>query len=414
MTTVPVVTGEPSERRKFQLTDLNGNNNKYYLVELWPLGNGQVVFRASYGRVGNQPQIDERVATPAWVERKIREKMRKGYQEVALHRPQVAAVAPPPPSIAIEPSVQQVVDWIYTEAREKIASYLAVGLDAVSQEQIERGRKLLLLALQQYANWEQSQSSGDFQMLSGTVQNFYNAIPTKLPSRITPDTVVKNFCASLDEQEDRLNQLEAAIATLQIEQAQPQVSPYEALGAELSLLPQNSTRFGELVDYIERTLTHGYNVKVRNIFDVCIAAERKAFEQNTRGRDNTQLLFHGTAGQNVRHILRSGLICPRTASNGRMFGHGIYFANRSSKSINYCSVRTRHIPNFLFLADVALGKPYVAKDAMSDLREPPKGHDSVWGKAGHTGAWGGQLQFDEFIIYTNAQQSLRYLVTFER
>ena len=97
-----------------------------------------------------------------------------------------------------------------------------------------------------------------------------------------------------------------------------------------------------------------------------------------------------------------------------MFGHGIYFANKATKSTNYCSVRGRSVPHFLFLADVAIGKSYVAREAMSDLREAPKGHDSVLGKAGHTTAWAGKLQYDEFIVYHAPQQTLRYLVTFDR
>src|SRR5262245_14294067 len=111
--------GEPAERRKFQLTNLDGNNNKYYLVETWPLPDGQVFFRATYGRVGASPQVDEKVATPAWVERKIREKSGKGYQEVTLHRPVVVAAAPAPLAAPIEPQVQRLVDYIYTEAGEK-------------------------------------------------------------------------------------------------------------------------------------------------------------------------------------------------------------------------------------------------------------------------------------------------------
>ena len=409
------VTGEPVERRKFQYTDLNGNNNKFYLVEIWPQNGDTYLFRATYGRVGARPAISEKVATRGWIESKIREKVRKGYQEVVLHRPEVEVVSPPEPEVQqLDPQVRQVIDWMYHEARESIASFLSVGLDALSPEQIERGRKLLTLAQTQYSTWNTSQSQADFKLLAGTVQTYYNAIPTQLPSRIKVDKVVQTFCEAFDEQEDRLNQLEAALATQTLTKTQPHLSSYEALGAELFLLPQNSTRYGELVDYVERTLMHGYKVKVQNIFSVYIPQERTAFEHNQSGRSQVELLFHGTSGQNVRHIMRSGLICPRTPSNGRMFGHGIYFANHSSKSINYCSVRTRGIPHFMFLTDVAVGKRYIAQDAMSTLREPPKGYDSVWGKAGHTGAWGGKLQYDEFIIYANAQQTIRYLVTFTK
>src|SRR5688500_16830028 len=113
MTTVAVTppTGEPTERRRFQLTNLDGNNNKYYMVETWALPDGQIFFRATYGRVGSSPQVDEKLASPTWVERKIREKMQKGYQEVALHRPVVMAAAPAD-AARIAPGVQQLVDYI--------------------------------------------------------------------------------------------------------------------------------------------------------------------------------------------------------------------------------------------------------------------------------------------------------------
>src|SRR5262245_7713274 len=111
-TTTTTPSGEPTERRRFQLTNLDGNNNKYYLVETWPLTDEQVFVLATYGRVGAAPQIDEKVASAAWVERKIREKVNKGYQEVLLHRPPVTAAAPVSTS-QLAPKVQQLVDYIY-------------------------------------------------------------------------------------------------------------------------------------------------------------------------------------------------------------------------------------------------------------------------------------------------------------
>jgi len=406
--------GEPTARRKFQLTNLDGNNNKYYLVETWPLPDGRVFFRATYGRVGAAPQIDEKLTSAAWVERKIREKTGKGYQEIALHRPAVVAAAPAPAAAPIAPKVRQLVDAIYAEAGEKIASYLAVGVDALSEDQIARGRKLLHLAQSQHAAWQQSRSPAAFHLLAGSVQSYYNAIPTRLPSRIDPEQAVLDFCKAFDEQEDRLQQLDAAIATHALQQQNPQISRYDALGAQIAPIPEGDDRYRQIHDYVLRTCAHGFRLRVRDIFTICVAKERHTFERNERGRACVDLLFHGTAGQNVRHILRTGLICPRTPSNGRMFGHGIYFANKSTKSANYCSVRGRRVPRFLFLADVAIGRVYVAPSARNDLRAAPDGYDSVLGKAGHTAAWAGTLQYDEHIVYSSAQQTLRYLVTFDR
>jgi poly [ADP-ribose] polymerase len=330
-----------------------------------------------------------------------------------LHRPAVQVIAPAT-ATPVEPKVQDLVDIIYAEAGKSIASFLAVDVDALSQPQIAQGRNLLVTAQQQHVAWSLTRSRGDFELLAGTVQDFYNAIPTQLSSRIERDQVVLDFCNALAEHEDRLKQLEAALATANARQRNPQVSLYDALGAQVALLAQNDRRYSEICDYIDRTLVHGYRVRVRDIFAVVVPDERRAFEQNTCGRGRIERLFHGTANQNVCHILRSGLICPRVASHGRMFGDGIYFANKCTKSTNYCSVSRRGVPHMLFLADVALGKPFVAKEAMTGLKAAPAGHDSVWGKAGHTGSWGSKLQFDEFIVYNTAQQTLRYLVTFDR
>lgn len=414
MTALIAPTGEPTERRKFQLTNLDGNNNKFYLVETWNLPNNQVFFRATFGRVGSNPQIDEKVTNERWVERKIAEKQKKGYVEVALHRPAVQVPSTATNVIQRDRKVMEIIDYIFHEAGEGIASYLAVGVDALSEEQIEHGRKLLALAQVQFATWENAQTAAHGVLLAGTVQHFYNAIPTKLPSRIDRDHVVLDFCKNFDEHENRLNQLEAAIATLSVQTHNPDLSHYDTLGADLALLPSGDQAYADICDYIARTAVHGYKIKVREIFTLYNHDERRRFKNNTIGTSNVMQLFHGTAGQNVRHIVRSGLICPRTPSNGRMFGHGIYFANKCTKSANYCSVRKRGRPHFLFLADVAVGNQYIAKDAMSDLRTAPKGHDSVWGKAGETLAWGGSLAYDEFIVYNNAQQTLRYVVLFDK
>lgn len=405
--------GEPESRRKFQLTNLDGNNNKYYVVDVWPAGGEEVFFRATYGRVGASAQVDERLTTRPWVERKIREKVAKGYQEVLLHRPEVVLTAPAT-ATPVAPKVKDLVDVVFAEAGRQIASFLAVDVDALSPRQISAGRSLLLEAQRQFASWSASQAAGDFAALAATVQRFYNAIPTQLSARIARDQVVLNFCKEIAEQEDRLKQLEAAVATANARQGNPHVSLYDALGADIMLLPQNDRCYGEVHDYIARTAVHGYQPRVRDIFAVAVPQDRSAFAQNTAGRRKTALLFHGTANQNVCHILRSGLICPRVASNGRMFGDGIYFANKCTKSTNYCRASGAGAPHMLFLAEVALGRQYVARDAMPGLKAAPDGYDSVWGKPAWTWPLGGGLRFDEFIVYNAAQQSLRYLVTFDR
>jgi predicted DNA-binding WGR domain protein len=410
---------EPVERRMFQLTDLDDNHNKFYLVEIWHVdGDGDMVrFRATWGRVGSKPQVNEKVVRRYEVERQVAEKMRKGYRRVDLHRPEVETIQeddaePAPP---LDPKVTQLIEWVFTEAGEHIQSFLAVEVDALSQAQINTGRKLLAEAQRLHTSHRINLFGRDkTKELAATVQAYYNAIPTKLPARVDRDQVVLDFCQQFSEQEDRLLQLEAAIATMKVQRQHPGFSHYQSLGAEIKPLPSDDKVYKTLARYIEKTQVHGYKFQVRDVFDVCIPAERKAYEENKAGTSRRELLFHGTRNQNIRHILRQGLICPRTPSNGRMLGNGIYLANKSSKSANYCATRRAGVPNMLLVVEAALGKCYVAPQA-APFDSPPVGYDSVCGIAGRTRIGGLMtLRNDEFVLFSPAQQTIRYLVTFDR
>ncbi len=420
---IPAGVEPPAERMMYQLTDLADNHNKFYLVELWPQEDGNVRFRATWGRVGAKPQVKEKFATRREVERQIDEKLRKGYRRVELHEPKADAAGSanakrPRESIPeIHPRISELVEWVFVEAGEHIQSYLAVPVDALSQAQVDEGRRLLAEAQNLFLRYRLNpfRREQNHAALSATIQAYYNSIPTRLPARIDREEVVKRYCNEFAEQEERLNQLEAAISTIKEQRLHPNYTRYQMLGARLNVLSAEDEVRASLLEYIKRTQAHGYEIKVREVFEVEIPAERRAYEVNKRGTSHRELLFHGTHTRNVRHILRSGLICPKAPSNGRMLGNGIYLANRSTKSTNYCSSSKKDVPKMLLIVEAALGKRYEAPTAQ--VKEPPRGYDSVWGKAGHTRiavAAPQTLMNDEFVIYSPAQQTIRYLVTFDR
>ena len=428
-TSTPVPPAHPPDsRRKFQLTEFGDNHNKWWQVELWDLGGGTVHMRTTWGRVGATPQSKDRRCSEAEVQRTIQDKKAKGYQELDLHTPQVGTPAALPAggcpaTPALPRKVVELLDEIFREAGERIASYLAVAVDALSQAQIRRARDLLDQAARQYQVWQQSRSRADFATLVESVKAYYNTIPTQLPRNLRDpqvmEKVVVSFCGDLSEQETRLNQLEAALATYT---AQPSAGatvpdPYALLGAHISLLPEKDEAYAQIVQFLSRTSCHGYTIRVRDIFEIEVPSERAAFTANTFGSHLVLRLTHGTNNANVRHILHehgagSGLRLPRTYTHGWMFGPGIYFANVASKSAQYCRGRSGY-PRMMFLADVAVGTMYLAPDALSTTCAAPKGYHSVWGKAHHTRSWGGTLAHDEFIVYRQEQQTLRYLVTWD-
>jgi hypothetical protein len=135
---------------------------------------------------------------------------------------------------------------------------------------------------------------------------------------------------------------------------------------------------------------------------------------------NTSLLFHGTRSVNVSGILRENLRLPKqlvgVVITGAMFGPGIYWADDWKKSAGYTSLHgsywssgdggVKNRDAFMFAGDVVLGSPYVAPYS-GGYTSPPKGHHSVYGKAGASG-----VQNNEFIIYDTKQYQLRYLIEF--
>jgi hypothetical protein len=85
---------------------------------------------------------------------------------------------------------------------------------------------------------------------------------------------------------------------------------------------------------------------------------------------NHQLLWHGTGLSNVVSIIKKGLsLTPGTVlKSGSMFGNGLYFANCSTKSLQY--VRPNGAgEGVLFLCEVALGVPWSCAKATS-IRSP--------------------------------------------
>ncbi len=211
---------EPETRRKFVLVDPTGNHNKEWLMETW-LNGDCIKLKTSWGRVGQSYQTNEKEVSHKELARLIREKEAKGYHELDLAKPKAAGAT----IQTSDPKVEQLVQWIYQEAGESIASYLAVPVDALSSAQITKGRQKLY-------EIQTTQHNGSGSWLTDAVTDFYRAIPTKMPRKIDAAEMVRAFLNRMVDIESELDQLEAAVSTL----VAPGGTQYNALGATISLL----------------------------------------------------------------------------------------------------------------------------------------------------------------------------------
>tara|TARA_B100001778_G_scaffold330827_1_gene333982 strand:- start:11118 stop:12719 length:1602 start_codon:yes stop_codon:yes gene_type:complete len=159
----------------------------------------------------------------------------------------------------------------------------------------------------------------------------------------------------------------------------------------------------------------------RAAFQPASRDDLSATEAKTYKSSNVAMLFHGTRSVNVPGIIREGLRLPKqlvgVVITGAMFGPGIYWADDWRKSDGYTSRPGTYYSNgdggvkgrkaFMFIADVALGKPHLAPGPRG-YTAPPSGHHSVFGKAGYS-----RVVNNEWIVYKAPQINLRYLVEYD-
>ena len=251
-----------------------------------------------------------------------------------------------------------------------------------------------------------------------------------------------------------LDAFESALATVSTDSLEDANDPFGGMKIKMSWQSPKSS-LGEFVHHWFPKATrnrHSYlgDMKVKNVWSVerqgdvaklasaqkrigKVNAVERPFHQPSSRPDlsaeesqqfkdsHTTLLIHGTRSVNVRGILDKALMMPRqlvgVAITGAMFGPGIYFADDWKKSAGYTSLSGGYYSSgsggvakrgaFMFLADVVVGKAYVAPGSKG-YTGPPDGHHCVFGKAGHS-----SVQNNEWIIFNSDQNRLRYLVEFD-
>jgi hypothetical protein len=115
-------------------------------------------------------------------------------------------------------------------------------------------------------------------------------------------------------------------------------SNYTKLNRDIHPVDMDSSEFKLVDEYLQTT--HGrhhasYSLEIVDLFRVSSGMENARYMKDLH---NKKLLWHGSRLTNFVGILSQGLrIAPPEAPvTGYMFGKGVYFADMSSKSANYC------------------------------------------------------------------------------
>jgi len=127
------------------------------------------------------------------------------------------------------------------------------------------------------------------------------------------------------------------------------------------------------------------------------------------GDEGNNLEFCSNGSCSLCSVIRSSFELTKAGQNtnfGR-FGAGIYTSATSSKANDYIKELGGSTCKAMILSQVVMGRTVKLTREDQTLRQPPSGFDSVVGEPG------GDLNYDESIVYTNDAIRPLFLVTFQ-
>ncbi|GBL73042.1 Poly [ADP-ribose] polymerase 2 [Araneus ventricosus] len=271
--------------------------------------------------------------------------------------------------------------------------------------------------------------------LVNACEEFYMKIPHNFGKKSPPIIQSKEDIEKKLEMLEALTNIRIAMKVLNRRvHEHPLNKCYDSFKYFLELLDP----FGEEFSVLKNCLlqTHGPTHKNYKMDVVAIYSCHLKANSSFKNYGNNLLLWHGSRITNWVGILKNGLkIAPSEApSTGNAFGKGLYFADISSKSANYCFPTKKNNEGLLLLCQVSLGNQLGLLESDETLhRSLPAEYDSVFGKGKYaprnfdmgilspeakmpcgpliedpTGAE--VLVYNEYVVYDVDQVEMKYLL----
>ena len=436
------------EHVQLNCTDVDGNNNKFYSAEFQRSSTGKFRIYTHYGRVKNNAHVGAFEVRGPGSEAEIRKEFDSIIKEKTTRKketytkidfvkskvgspkarqivrtveadPSVIKVVKSTKKITLDPTIIKLVEGIYADAGNALKSMINVQITAngfetplgvLAPKQIDNGRQILL-------SLKDAMGKNDAIKIKKYNNDFFSVIPHQFGYKITENDWIK----SDDKLQNASDLLQLMADSLQLGSAAyvgDAEEKYNQLGVDIAPLLSSDKEYQEIQHYILSTISDHHSdlkgIKVRNIFRIHLPHDRKKYESCNVPNEKT--LFHGSRNSNIVGILKRGLLIapPEAPVSGYAFAKGNYFADASSKSINY-SLKSfgRHPAGnncFLFLSKVRLGKMLELEDGRydADIECFKRGCNSTLGKKGY------RLLHNEYITYKLEQNSLTFLVELSR
>lgn len=255
---------------------------------------------------------------------------------------------------------------------------------------------------------------------------YLSLIPRNMGNNISDSQLIATGDKILNEY-DLLQQMETAIQMSKIKDTDDK-DDFD-LGFKLELV--SGKVFEDIKSQVEKTRKHTNlsHLKVKRVYQVENFKERSKYESfadgllankpSRRPKGESVLnykevdLFHGSKNSNILSILMNGIyVPPSNASHvtGRMFGNGVYGADSSTKALNYSAGfwdGRRNKNKSMFCFVMRFALGRVYETKHSLYSGTPSGYNSIYAKGG------ADLKNNEYIVPNPSQTTMSYLIEFE-
>jgi poly [ADP-ribose] polymerase len=399
------------EEKYLIMVDPHGNHNKFY--HIIPLNNGR--FRAEWGRVGSRCQSKEYSDSEFYT--KYQEKLRKGYtDQTSLHASAKIVVTAQTKYKDIDDNeIRVLVDKMLTWADQVIKNNYTVSANEVNQDAIDRAQNILNRMINISNVWAFNDELNDlFQVIPRQMKNVKDLMASSS----------NDFSNIITREQQLLDTMASKVAA----PAPVVQNPKAKKNHDVTILEDNGLVI-RLCDNDEKEEVKSHldpETKGRflNCWHVENTATRQRFDDYCKKHKITKrgvkYYYHGSRNANYWNIVRQGLMIRPTQKvtrAGKMFGTGLYFAPKATKSMGYTdsgywAYRTGSATHanktvLLTVFKVAMGKSMDISCADSSLDEDKvrrMGYDSVFAHAGT------QLRNDECIVYNNDACTISYII----
>lgn len=340
----------------YVFADVRKNSNKVWKIELYDDGR-VITYNCRIGKTDVKNDLGNRGSS--FYDRKVREKLKKGYTEAQVVADGETKVTNHS-NRDLKTLAKQQIQHSHAEVAdliERLADYnihqitsatnitfntntglFSTPLGIVLPTAITEAR-LVLSDIKDFVDGK----TKDYDLFLDNVNKFLRLVPQEVPHKLDAKDVFGTN-EKIQKQNDVLDSLETSFSLLgqQTPDDTPQPVAEEKLfdlTIDLVTDRKDIERIAKFYGKTRQSMHSSSRLRVKRVFKLTIPLIQKRYEAVAAKIGGVMELWHGTKKSNILSILKSNLkVSPPATANitGKMFGNGVYFSDQSSKSLNYC------------------------------------------------------------------------------